>query len=151
MGIGVKSVTMWPGASLRALEIHRMPEPIRVVAAVIERNGKLLVCQRPAHKRHGGLWEFPGGKCEPGESDEQAIQRELLEELAVSTTIVGSELLSVTDDGGEFVIVFMEVEIEGIPKSLEHDALAWAAPAELLLMPLAPSDRRFVQQHISSE
>jgi 8-oxo-dGTP pyrophosphatase MutT (NUDIX family) len=48
-----------------------------VVAAVIERDGRLLVCQRPAHKRHGGLWEFPGGKCDPGESDAEAARREL--------------------------------------------------------------------------
>ena len=49
----------------------------RVVASVIEVDGKLLVCQRPAHKRHGGLWEFPGGKIEPGESDFEAVEREL--------------------------------------------------------------------------
>ncbi len=56
-----------------------MPPPIRVIAAVIRRGPELLVCRRPAHKRHGGLWEFPGGKCEPGESDADTARRELLE------------------------------------------------------------------------
>ena len=56
---------------------------IRVIAAVIARGDRLLVCQRPPHKRHGGLWEFPGGKCEPGESDLEAARRELHEELGV--------------------------------------------------------------------
>ena len=50
------------------------------MAAVIERDGKLLVCRRPGHKRHGGLWEFPGGKLEPGETIVDAARRELDEE-----------------------------------------------------------------------
>src|SRR5690606_20769929 len=62
---------------------------IRVLAAVIRRDGRWLVCRRPAHKRHGGLWEFPGGKLEPGESLLEAATRELEEELAVRVTGVG--------------------------------------------------------------
>ena len=60
------------------------------MAAVISRGGELLVCQRPPHKRHGGLWEFPGGKTEPDESDESAARRELREELGVS--VVSAEV-----------------------------------------------------------
>lgn len=62
---------------------------IRVVASVIEHEGRLLVCKRPAHKRHGGLWEFPGGKVEPEESDFKAVERELEEELGVRVREVG--------------------------------------------------------------
>jgi len=64
--------------------------PIRVLASVIERDQKLLVCRRPVHKRHGGLWEFPGGKVQKGESDLEAARRELREELAVEVTGVGA-------------------------------------------------------------
>ena len=52
---------------------------VDVVAAVIRRGERVLLCQRPAHKRHGGLYEFPGGKCNDGETKDQAIARELLE------------------------------------------------------------------------
>ena len=62
---------------------------VRVIAAVVWRGDRLLVCQRPAHKRHGGLWEFPGGKVEAGESDAAAARRELREELGVEVTAVG--------------------------------------------------------------
>jgi mutator protein MutT len=122
----------------------------RVVAAVIRRGETFLVCQRPAAKRHGGLWEFPGGKCEPGESDAAAVARELAEELAVTVTSVGAELLAVGDPGAPFLIVFIPVEIAGEPTALEHDALYWGAPSELLALPLAPSDQRFVAWALAS-
>lgn len=118
--------------------------PQRVVAAVIERDGRYLVCQRPAHKRHGGLWEFPGGKCEPGESDQDAVVRELAEELAVTVTAVGDPILAVGDPGAPFLIVFLPVAIAGTPEALEHEALHWGDPPALLTMALAPSDRAFI-------
>jgi mutator protein MutT len=117
----------------------------RVVAAVVRRGETVLVCQRPAHKRHGGLWEFPGGKCEPGESDAAAVRRELHEELGVDATLLGPALFLATDPGSPFVIAFLPVALTGEPVCLEHDALHWGAPRELLALPLAPSDRRFVE------
>ena len=118
---------------------------IRVVAAVIQRGDTLLVCQRPHHKRHGGLWEFPGGKCEPDEPDVDAIARELAEELGVQVASVGTKLFAVADEGSPYVIVFLPVAIQGEPACLEHAALMWDVPARLLALPLAPSDRRFVE------
>src|SRR3954447_21032236 len=93
--------------------------PIRVIAAVIARGDELFVCQRPLHKRHGGLWEFPGGKCEQGESDAAAAQRELSEELGVDVTRVGPAEFTIIDPGSVFEIAFVPVSIEGTPKCHE--------------------------------
>jgi mutator protein MutT len=118
---------------------------IRVVAAVIERDGRLLVCQRPAHKRHGGLWEFPGGKVHDGESDFAAVRRELEEELGLDTTSVGRELCSIADPGSEYLIVFVATDASGEPVLREHAALAWTFPSDLAQLPLAPSDAVFAR------
>jgi mutator protein MutT len=104
-----------------------------------------LICQRPAHKRHGGLWEFPGGKLEPGESHDDAARRELAEELGVDVEMVGPVLLSIADPGSQFVIDFTPVTILGEPRCLEHSALEWLTLDELPSIELAPSDRRFVE------
>jgi mutator protein MutT len=92
------------------------------------------------------LWEFPGGKCESGESDADAIARELREELTLSVTSVGPALGTIADPHSEFVIVFVPVCIEGEPECLEHAEIRWVASGELSNMRLAPSDRAFVQE-----
>jgi 8-oxo-dGTP pyrophosphatase MutT (NUDIX family) len=118
---------------------------IRVIAAVISRGDELLVCQRPLDKRHGGLWEFPGGKCEPGESDADAARRELHEELGVDVIDVGEGEFAVADAGSPFLIVFAPVRIKGEPTCHEHIGLTWGKPSDLLRLPLAPSDLRYVR------
>ena len=121
---------------------------IRVVAAVIERNGRYLICQRPAEKRHGGLWEFPGGKVGADESDLDAVRRELSEELNVIVIEVGATLSKIPDPGSDFLIVFKEVHIVGDPQGLEHEEIRWATPLELTGFRLAPSDEVFVHQYL---
>jgi len=116
-----------------------------VLAAVIQRDDRYLVCRRPAHKRHGDLWEFPGGKLESGETHEDAARRELAEELGVDVQAVGNMLFAVADPGSEFVIEFVPVTIEGEPRCIEHSALRWLTLDELGELDLAPSDRRFVE------
>jgi len=125
--------------------------PIRVVAAVVQRRDALLVCQRPAHKRHGGLWEFPGGKCEQNETDDEAVRRELTEELDVEVASVGPELFSIADPESPYLIVFLPAEIRGEPRAIEHDALRWDSLEHLTQLPLAPSDRRFVEFLLSTQ
>ena len=124
-------------------------ETTRVVAAVIERRGRLLLCRRPAGKRHAGLWEFPGGKLLPGESIPDAARRELAEELAVEVLAVGERLFERQDPGSPFVVEFYPVEIAGEPVALEHEALIWARPEDLAGLDLAPSDRAFASRYAS--
>ncbi len=125
-------------------------DTIRVVAAVIRNESSMLLCQRPAHKRHGGLWEFPGGKMESGESPLEATRRELAEELGVAVSSVGEILFSIHDPGSPFVIEFYPTEIAGEPQCLEHASLAWVSLDQARGLPLAPSDRRFVE-HLTAE
>jgi 8-oxo-dGTP diphosphatase len=117
---------------------------VRVLAAVIRRDGRWLLCRRPSHKRHGGCWEFPGGKLEPGESLLQAARRELAEELAVEVTAVGGVLYVRGDPGTPFLIEFTEVAVRGEPQPLEHDELRWVGAAEAGRLELAPADAAFV-------
>lgn len=114
---------------------------IRVLAAVLRRDGRVLIARRPLHKRHGGLWEFPGGKVEAGESDREAMARELREELGLELVAMGAERHVRLDPGSPFEIVFIEVDAAGEPEPLEHDALAWVGPAEVGAYDLAPADR----------
>lgn len=118
---------------------------IGVLAAVITHEDKYFICQRPLTKRHGGLWEFPGGKMEPGESLLDAANRELTEELNVTAVSVGEPMFSVHDEGSPFVIEFVPCEIAGDPTCLEHADIRWATLEEIQHMQLAPSDRQFVR------
>ena len=120
---------------------------IRVAAAVIEREGKFLIGKRPRHKRHGGLWEFPGGKLKNGESINTAIRRELIEELKLEVVSIGSNLLSIHDPESPFLIEFIEVQVEGEPQLIEHERVRWCRPRELKALDFAPSDAHFIREH----
>jgi 8-oxo-dGTP diphosphatase len=118
--------------------------PILVVAAVVRRGGRYLVGRRPEFKRHGGLWEFPGGKVDLGESMLEAARRELAEELSLSTKRIGRTLFSSCDGDAPFEICFVEVAIEGEPIPHEHSEVGWFTASELGRLPLAPADAAFV-------
>jgi mutator protein MutT len=118
---------------------------IRVVACVLSRGREFLVCQRPLSKHHGGLWEFPGGKVEPGETYEAAARRELKEELGVELISASEIDFSAADSDSSYVIAFMPVSVRGAPSCTEHIAIRWCMPTELASLPLAPSDRRYVE------
>ncbi len=116
---------------------------IEVVCGVIENSqGEFLACLRPAGKHLGGLWEFPGGKIDPGESPATALARELEEELAV-TVEVGRALTPVTWDYGEITIrlqPFLCRIIGGELQALEHERLHWCAPADFPQLAWAAAD-----------
>lgn len=127
------------------------PEPIPVVAAVVRRADRFLVARRPPSKRHGGLWEFPGGKVLDGESDREALERELGEELDVGLRSVGETLFEAGDPGTAFVIRFRRVRIRGEPRALEHTEIRWVPRSALPALALAPGDARFVEERLSPE
>src|SRR4051812_46483666 len=147
----IQSRTTETHRSGHPLQYHSLMSSVRVIAAVIAKDDKLLVCRRAQHKRHGGLWEFPGGKLEPDEDDETAARRELAEELGIHVERVGEAEIEIADAGSPLLIAFVPVEAWGTPVCHEHSALAWGTPAELALLPLAPSDRRYVEWRLTPQ
>ena len=121
---------------------------INVVAAIIRRENKLLLGRRPRHKRHGGLWEFPGGKVAEGETEFDAVARELLEEFGVETTAVGRVVYECRDPGSRFMVRFLDVGIRGQLEPTEHTEISWCEPESLQTVDLAPCDARFVAEYL---
>ncbi len=113
-----------------------------VVAALIWDNDKFMICQRPAHKARGLLWEFVGGKVEAGETKEAALIRECQEELGV-TLSVGDVFMEVVHEYPDITVrltLFNAVIAEGIPQKLEHNDLRWITPAEIPQYDFCPAD-----------
>ena len=113
-----------------------------VVAALIWDNDQFMICQRPAHKARGLLWEFVGGKVEAGESKEAALIRECQEELAV-TLSVGDVFMEVLHEYPDITVrltLFNAVIAEGEPQKLEHNDIRWITPAEIPLYNFCPAD-----------
>ncbi len=120
---------------------------INVVAAAIEKDGKFFCAQRPEGKSLGGFWEFPGGKLEEGESPEQALIREIKEELNSEIKIVSYiNEASYDYDFGTVVMKTYHAElISGNLELLEHQNSTWLAPHELSTINWAPVDRPAVR------
>ena len=113
-----------------------------VVAALVWRDDKFVICQRPAHKARGLLWEFVGGKVEPGETKEQALIRECREELAV-TISVGDVFMDVTHEYPDLTVhltLFNATIAEGEPQKLEHNDIKWITPSEIPNYEFCPAD-----------
>lgn len=119
-----------------------------VAAALIWNGEKFLICQRPAHKARGLLWEFVGGKVEPGETKEQALVRECQEELAV-TLSVGDVFMEVDHqypDLNVHLTLFNAVIHEGTPQMLEHSDIRWISPGEILQYDFCPADEEILRR-----
>lgn len=114
-----------------------------VVAALIWQGGRFLACQRPQHKARGLLWEFVGGKVEPGETREQALIRECREELDVTVRVGGifMELVHEYPDLTVHLTLFHAGIAEGTPRLLEHQALRWLTVEEMDQYPFCPADQ----------
>ena len=119
-----------------------------VVAALIRQGEKFMICQRPAHKARGLLWEFVGGKVEPGETKEQALIRECREELAV-TVSVGEIFMDVTHEYPDLTVhltLFNAVIAEGEPQKLEHNDIRWITPQEIPDYEFCPADVEILEE-----
>lgn len=139
---------MWCALGDMLVRMTMPPPTARVLAAVIEHDGRYLLGRRPAEKRHGGLWEFPGGKVEVGETDAEAMARELREELDLTLVTLGAQRFVARDGTSPFEIVFVDTIVRGTPRALEHSALAWISPAKFSEYVLAPSDQVFAQSMV---
>ena len=119
-----------------------------VVAALIWDENRFLACQRPAHKARGLLWEFVGGKVEPGETREQALIRECQEELAVTVAVqdVFMEVDHVYPDLTVHLTLFNASIAEGIPQKLEHNELRWITVEEIDQYEFCPADEEILRR-----
>ena len=119
-----------------------------VVAALIWQGEKFMICQRPAHKARGLLWEFVGGKVEPGETKEAALIRECREELAVILS-VGEVFMDVVHEYPDLTVhltLFNAVIVEGEPQMLEHNDIRWITPSEIPNYPFCPADVEILEE-----
>lgn len=119
-----------------------------VVAALIWDENRFMICQRPAHKARGSLWEFVGGKVEPGESKEEALIRECREELGV-TVDVGEIFMEVTHQYPDITVhltLFSASIREGVPQKLEHKDIRWITAEEIGKFSFCPADTEILEK-----
>lgn len=123
---------------------------VEVVAALIWDKDKFMICQRPAHKARGLLWEFVGGKVEPGETKEQALIRECQEELAI-TLSVGNVFMDVVHEYPDINVhltLFNATIAEGVPQKLEHNDIKWISINEIPEYNFCPADTDILERLI---
>jgi 8-oxo-dGTP diphosphatase len=125
-----------------------MNETTEVVAALIWDKDEFMICQRPAHKARGLLWEFVGGKVEPGETKGQALVRECKEELDVLLS-VGDVFMDVVHKYPDLTVhltLFNATIAEGEPQKLEHNDIRWITPSEIQNYEFCPADEEILKE-----
>ena len=121
---------------------------VEVVAALIVKDGRFMICQRPANKKRALLWEFVGGKVERGETKEQALIRECREELGV-TVRPGALFCEVDHDYPDISVrlsVYYADIVEGEPQKLEHEDIRWITTCEIPLYEFCPADKDILEK-----
>ena len=119
-----------------------------VVAALIWNGDKFMICQRPACKARALLWEFVGGKVEPGETKEQALVRESKEELNILLS-VGDVFIDVVHEYPDITVhltLFNATISEGEPQKLEHNDIQWITPSEISNYEFCPADKEILEK-----
>ena len=123
---------------------------VEVVAALIWDDDRFLICQRPANKARALLWEFVGGKVEPGETKEQALVRECQEELAL-TLSVGDVFMDVVNTYPDITVhltLFHATIAQGVPQKLEHNDIQWITPSQIPAYDFCPADDAILKRII---
>ena len=159
-GKGAKEFSCRPGQKMpvkhftlaRDVPVATSEEPGKVVlvvaVALIDAQGRILLARRPEGKKMAGLWEFPGGKMEKGETPEAALARELHEELGIETSprdFAPFVFASHAYDSFHLLMpVFLCRRWKGVPQAKEGQKLAWVAPADLVEYPMPPADRPLI-------
>ena len=119
-----------------------------VVAALIWKNNQFMICQRPAHKARGLLWEFVGGKVESGETKEQALTRECKEELDILLS-VGGVFMDVIHEYPDITVhltLFNASIADGEPQKLEHNDIKWITPSDIPNYEFCPADEEILKK-----
>ena len=121
---------------------------VEVVAALIWDKDKFMICQRPAHKARALLWEFVGGKVEPGETKEQALIRECMEELAVTLSVddVFMDVVHEYPDITVHLTLFNAAIADGAPQKLEHNDIKWIKVSEIDNYDFCPADMEILRK-----
>lgn len=127
---------------------------IRVVAGIIEQNGRVLICRRRTGGTLGGKWEFPGGKMRPSETPREALERELHEELGARSTI--GEIAAIVrhryaEMADAVQVLFLHAELRGTPRNLAFARIAWARRPELRHYDFLAADRRLIAALVRGE
>jgi 8-oxo-dGTP diphosphatase len=124
------------------------PLVLVAAAALVDVDGRVLICKRPHGKQLAGLWEFPGGKVEEGETPELCLIRELNEELGISVTEACLAPFVFTSHGYDSFHLLMPLYLcrrwNGLVEAKEHEALAWVTPNRLSNYPMPPADAPLV-------
>lgn len=126
--------------------------PVAVCAAVILHQGQVLLTRRPPDKPHGGYWEFPGGKIDPGESPHQALVREIREELDIAVTVgpVVETVYHHYDWGTVLIIAYRCHWVGGTIRHLEVADHRWVPPEDLAEFSILPADRPILKKLATS-
>jgi 8-oxo-dGTP diphosphatase len=128
--------------------VEKNPTLIVSAAALVDVEGRILLQQRSAHRRYAGMWEFPGGKVEAGETPEVALIRELKEELGIETdsACLAPAAFASHESGGEHMLLLIYIcrKWRGSPAALDAQGLRWARPNEMFALEMPPADRPLI-------
>jgi 8-oxo-dGTP diphosphatase len=131
-----------------AFDLEKNPTMIVVAAALVDGEGRVLLQQRLPDRAMAGLWEFPGGKVEPGERPETALIRELEEELgiAVECACLAPAAFASADNDGRHMLLLLYIcrKWQGAPRPLDAAALQWVRPAAMFALAMPPADRPLI-------
>ncbi|OPY64412.1 MAG: CTP pyrophosphohydrolase [Syntrophorhabdus sp. PtaU1.Bin050] len=132
----------------------KKPNPKIVTAAVIEKDGRILIAKRKQGKWHAGKWEFPGGTLEEGETHKQCLKRELQEELAVIVEV--SDLICVSEysyapDWTIRLLAYRATVISGTFSLNDHEEIRWVKPADLVNYDFPEADRPIVEKLVKED